>query len=84
MNIRETVYAQVRDIAEAQNRILAPLTDDMPLIDSGLDSLCIAILVAGLDDELRLDPFGLTDLAIPATLGDLIRIYEHAAANAEA
>ena len=48
---------------------------------SGLDSLCIAILVANLEDELELDPFAAGDeVAIPVTLGDFIRLYENAAA----
>ena len=47
--------------------------------DSGLDSLCLAVLVANLDDELGLDPFsdgGNADL--PITVGDLIKLYESA------
>ena len=40
-----------------QNKTLAVLSDDLPLMESGLDSLCIAVLVASLDDELELDPF---------------------------
>ena len=33
--------------------------DDLVLLDSGLDSLCFAILVARLEDELGVDPFRL-------------------------
>jgi hypothetical protein len=48
-------------------------------MDSGLDSLCIAIIVARLDDELNLDPFsGGDDMMLPVTVGDFIRIYENA------
>ncbi len=67
-------------IAAQHGKTLAPLTDALPLLDSGLDSLCIAILVANLEDELELDPFGSgNDVVIPVTLGDFIRLYENAA-----
>jgi acyl carrier protein len=36
---------------------LAPLYDDLVLVDSGLDSLCFAIVVARLEDALGIDPF---------------------------
>jgi len=53
----------------------------LALMDSGLDSLCIAIIVARLDDELGMDPFsGADDIDLPITIGDFIRIYENAAA----
>jgi len=81
--IRSLVYQQVRSVAEQQRKILPELNDDVRLIESGLDSLCIAILIANLDDELDLDPFGSgDDVEIPVTLGDLIRVYETAAAHA--
>jgi acyl carrier protein len=50
------------------------------LLDSGLDSLGIAMLVARLEDTLGFDPFTETaDTAYPVTLGDFIRFYERAA-----
>jgi hypothetical protein len=84
MNIRKTVYDNVKTVGEEQNKLLPPLTDDTCLGESGLDSLCLAILIARLDDELRLNPFGLDDVEIPVTLGHLIRLYENAAENAAA
>jgi hypothetical protein len=46
-----------------------------------LDSLCIAVLVATLDDELGLDPFASDDdVGFPVTVGDFIRRYENASA----
>jgi acyl carrier protein len=80
MSIRQVVYTQVKIIAEQQRKSLRPLDDDLGMLESGLDSLCIAILVANLDDELDLNPFDSDHVAIPVTFGDLIRIYEHAAA----
>ena len=81
MSVRDTIIEQVKLVAEQQRKSLRPLTDALPLLDSGLDSLCIAIIVANLEDELGLDPFGSGDnVAMPETLGDLIRLYENVAA----
>jgi hypothetical protein len=77
MTLRETILDQVRLVAAQQNKTLAPLTDGLYLLESGLDSLCVALLVANLEDELGLDPFGSgNEVAIPLTLGDLIAVYE--------
>ena len=67
-------------VAREQKKTLAPLRDDLILLDSGLDSLCFAIITARLDSELGVDPFA-TEAAIefPVTLGDFIRFYDDAA-----
>ena len=81
--IRDTVYEQIRSVAVQQNKVLPRLDDDVGLMESGLDSLCIAILIANLDDKLNSDPFGSGDeVEIPVTIGDLVRVYEAAAAHA--
>ena len=81
MSIRSTITEQITQIAQRQKKKLAPLTDDLPLLESGLDSLCIAVLVASLDDTLDIDPFGDDgDVAFPVTLGDFIKLYENASA----
>ncbi len=81
MSIRSMIMTQITEIAEQQKKRLAPLSDTLPLLDSGLDSLCIAILVASLDDRLDYDPFAHDNtLALPVTLGDFIALYEHATA----
>lgn len=68
-------------VARLQKQTLAPLDDDVLLLECGLDSLAIAILVANLEDELELDPFGAArDVAIPKTIGEFIALYEKAAA----
>ena len=80
MSVRAIVIAQIQQIAEDNKKSLPPLTDDLVLLDSGLDSLAIAILVARLEEALGFDPFSESDeLAYPVTLGDFIRFYEHAA-----
>lgn len=80
MNVRQVVLDQIQIVAAQQGKRLAPLTDDLVLVESGLDSLCLAILVARLEDELKCDPFSAADeAAIPVTIGDLVSLYEGAA-----
>ena len=59
-----------------------PLTtraDDLVLLDSGLDSLCFAILVARLEQRLGVDPFSAAeDVYFPVTFGDFVRFYDEA------
>jgi acyl carrier protein len=80
MSIRSTILGQIVEIAQQQKRRLTPLTDNLPLLESGLDSLCIAVLVASLDERLDLDPFSSdSNFDLPVTVGDLIALYENAA-----
>jgi len=80
MSVRSTVLEWFKKVAEEQGRDLAPLTDDLVLLESGLDSLCFAIIVARLEDALGVDPFSSTAEAnFPVTLGDFIRFYEDVA-----
>ena len=85
MSVRSVILEQIARVGEQQSKKLMPLTDDLRLFDSGLDSLCIAIVVANLDDELGLDPLSASDdVVFPVTIGDFIRLYEHAAEHAAA
>jgi acyl carrier protein len=79
MTARTTILTQIREVAAQQGKALAPLSDDLPLTDSGLDSLCFAILVARLEDELGVDPFTSAGGArFPRTIGELIAFYDDA------
>jgi acyl carrier protein len=79
INVRDVIYDQIATVAREHHKVLAPLTDKSMLLESGLDSLCVAILVANLEDELGVDPFGSgDDILMPVTLGDLVRVYENA------
>jgi acyl carrier protein len=80
MDIRTEIAAQFKQVADEQDKRLAPLTDSLALLDSGLDSLCFAIVVARLESSLGLDPFSDDeDARFPVTFGDFIRFYENAA-----
>jgi hypothetical protein len=75
--MRHVIAATFTGVAAAQQKALAPLTDDLVLLESGLDSLCFAIIVATLEDELGRDPFtDAEDVFFPVTFGDFIRFYE--------
>ena len=81
VSIRTTINALIAEIAAEQQVKVAPLTDDLVLLDSGLDSLCFAILVARLEDKLGVDPFtAAEDAYFPETFGDFIQAYERVAA----
>ena len=72
--------SEIQQIAEEHKKKLPPLTRDLVLLDSGLDSLGIAILVTRLEETLGFDPFTESDeIFYPVTLGDLITFYENAA-----
>jgi acyl carrier protein len=77
---RLTIVAQFEQVAREQGKKLAPLSDDLLLLESGLDSLCMAIIVARLEDSFGFDPFSVgEDVDLPVTVGDFIRLYIDAA-----
>jgi acyl carrier protein len=79
-SVRARILSQFESVAKEQNKELPPLSDDFVLLDSDLDSLCFAVIVARLEDELGIDPFSASeDLEFPVTLSDFIRIYEDVA-----
>ena len=77
MPVRSTIVSLFEDVAREQQRTLAPLSEDLKLLQSGLDSLSFAIIVARLEDSLGIDPFNATEaVAFPVTFGDFVRLYE--------
>ena len=77
MSIRETILQEIARVATAQNAALPPLTDDLPLVDSGMDSLFFAVLVSRLEDAIGADPFATAKASdFPRTIGELIVFYE--------
>lgn len=81
MTLKATILNEIRTVAAQQSRVLAPLTDDLTLLDSGLDSLCFAILVARLEDLTGRDPFeSALDTQFPSTVGEFVTLYDEARA----
>ena len=80
MSIKLTITDQMKQIAREHDKTLAPLRDDLVLLDSGLDSLGFAVLVARLEDTLGIDPFTTAeDAMFPLTFGDFVKVYENGA-----
>lgn len=80
MSVKTTIITEMQRVAEEQKRELAPLNDDLELLDSGLDSLGLAVVVARLENELGVDPFTRSEsVSFPVTLKDFVNAYENAA-----
>lgn len=75
--VRPLICSVFEQVAREQGRALAPLSDDLKLLQSGLDSLSLAIIVVRLEDSLSVDPFGAQEAVdFPVTFGDFVRLYE--------
>lgn len=56
--------------------LVDPIQEDTVLLETGLDSLGFAMLVASLEEDIGFDPFSLTDEATyPVTFGQFIDFY---------
>jgi hypothetical protein len=78
MSVRATITSQFQQVAVEQKRKLARLSDDLKLLDSGLDSLSFALIVARLEEALGFDPFDTTEnVQFPVTFGDFVKLYEN-------
>jgi acyl carrier protein len=79
MSVRNIILEQFIQVADDQGKQIPALSDELILLDSSLDSLCFAIIVARLEDALGVDPFSTAEeLAFPVTLGDFVSLYEQA------
>ena len=80
MDVRSEITTQFRQVAREQGRRVAPLTDSLELMNSGLDSLCFAIIVTRLETLIGVDPFSTSeDARFPVTFGEFVTFYENAA-----
>lgn len=75
MSVRSIIAASFEEVAREQQRRLAPLTDDLKLLESGLDSLSFALIAARLEDALGFDPFDAAE-TFPVTFGDFVKLYD--------
>jgi acyl carrier protein len=76
MPVRAQVTSMFEEVAREQQRKLAPLTDQLRLLESGLDSLSFALIVARLEEALGYDPFDTAE-SFPVTFGDFVKLYEN-------
>jgi acyl carrier protein len=77
MSVRGTIESEFQRVAGEQKRHLAPLVENLKLVDSGLDSLSFALLVSRLEDALGFDPFDTPDdLRFPVTFGEFVKLYD--------
>lgn len=76
--MKEKIIGVMREIsAESELQLVSELDDCTVLLESGLDSLGFAILVARLEEELGYDPFSIMDEPVyPRTLGEFVSIYQ--------
>ncbi|MGA7258729.1 MAG: phosphopantetheine-binding protein [Terracidiphilus sp.] len=79
MDVRSEIVAQFTQAARENDKQLAPLADDLELLDSGLDSLCFAVIVSRLEESLGVDTFTASEYAVlPITFGELVSFYSNA------
>jgi hypothetical protein len=77
MSVRNAIINEIVGLAEQQKTALAAFDESSPLNSVGLDSDRLTTLVARLDEIFDIDPFdSAEDVPSPATVGDLIVIYE--------
>ena len=75
--MKEDIIRIIYEIAaDSDLTIISNLNDQTVLLESGLDSLGFAILVARLEEEYGVDPFMIMEEPIyPRTLIEFVSIY---------
>lgn len=78
MEFREKIVELMREVATMTDRkLVSDIHDDVILLESGLDSLGFAILVARLEEELGFDPFAESgEVFYPRTFLEFVTIYD--------
>jgi acyl carrier protein len=77
VSVKAKIASQFEQVAVEQNRKLSRLSDDLRLLDSGLDSLSFALLVMRLEEAFGFDPFDESDdVKFPVTFGEFVNLYE--------
>ena len=77
MSFRATIVSNFEQVALEQKRKLARLTDELKLLESGLDSLSFALIVVRLEETFGFDPFeSAEEMSFPVTFGDFVKLYE--------
>lgn len=76
--ISDSIRQQFNEVMDSMGLSMKQqLADDTVLLETGLDSLGFAVLVARLEQELGYDPFVLLDSPIyPKVFREFVNIYE--------
>jgi len=76
--MKDLIIELFHEALESTNsEILGELKEETVLLESGLDSLGFAILVARLEEETGIDPFAeLEEGVYPKTFADFVAIYQ--------
>jgi acyl carrier protein len=77
-SLKDKILESIIEVAEMRGaEICSEINQDTVLLDSGLDSLGFAILVAKLEETLGYDPFVLMGEPVyPKTFGEFMDIYQ--------
>jgi len=77
VELRDKILEVVVEVAElSECELVSDFNDSTILLESGLDSLGFAILVARLEEELDYDPFAEMENAVyPTTFAEFVSIY---------
>ena len=83
MELEQIIRQAMQQVAElTQCQLVTPITDETVLLQSGLDSLGFAMLVAQLEETLGIDPFSQMMIAVyPSTFAEFVGIYRQATAQ---
>ena len=78
ISTRNTIENIFRDVLKENDVALKEnITDDLVLLETGLDSLGYAVLVVRLESKLGYDPFVMMEEPIyPRTFGEFVAIYQ--------
>jgi len=75
-DLQDKITTAIQETARLRGTEVIALVDETILLESGLDSLGFAILVARLEEELGYDPFVLMDVPVyPRTLSEFVETY---------
>lgn len=78
-SLRSTITATFSQVfsEQVEGTSLPEISDNLILLESGLDSMGFAVLVVELEEVLGFDPFSLSDEAFyPSTFGEFVSFYE--------
>lgn len=78
MDLRQEIENVIRQVADDGGKSLIDDFDDRTvLLESGLDSLDFAIIVARLEQQLDADPFSAMSTPVyPRTLAEFVAVYD--------